>query len=91
MPPIFFAATRSFWLGIVPILMILLDVAVTLAADATSGPPVAGVIARALGFDAAAVEAAMLKLAPLFALVIAQQRAGKARPYTLRATRDTIR
>ena len=81
--PIFILWTRSFWFGIFPILGILFDVAISLFSDPTTGPPVAGLIAMILGLDAAAVESAMLKLSPLFALLIAQQRAGDARPYTL--------
>ena len=84
--PIFFAWTRSFWAGILPILLILVDViaqAFSMFADAQVGPPIAGTIAGLFGLDAAKVEATMRGLAPLFALVIAQQRAGAARPYTI--------
>lgn len=84
--PIFFAWTRSFWLGLLPILAIFADVVAQvlgMLGDATLGPPVAGLIASLLGYDAAEVEAVMLKLTPVFAIVIAQQRAGASRPYTI--------
>lgn len=84
--PIFIGIARSFWFGILPILLILVDVAVqgiNLAADAQVGPPIAGAIAGLFGLDAVKTEATMRALAPLFALVIAQQRAGAARPYTI--------
>ena len=81
--PIFILWARSFWLGVLPALGILLDVIVSLAADPAQGPPIAGLIAAIFGADPAAVEATMLKLAPLFALIVAQQRSGAARPYTL--------
>ncbi len=100
MQPIFIAATRSFWFGILPILAIALDVIVTLAADPASGPPVAATLAALLAaltpdawgldLDPARIEAGMKALAPLFALIIAHQRRGENRPYTLRATRDTL-
>lgn len=98
-PPVFFAITRSFWLGVVPALAVLLDVAVSvvlpLLADVSAGPPVAGLIAAILGADAAKVEGAMRALAPLFALIVAHQRAGQGgeppRPYTIRPTRETLR
>lgn len=90
--PIFIGWTRSFWAGILPILLIAVDVATQLVGmlgDATLGPPIAGLIAALFGYDAAEVEAVMLKLAPVFAIVIAQQRAGASRPYSLdpRATK----
>lgn len=84
--PIFIGWTRSFWAGILPILLILVDVAVqviNVLADATVGPPIAGIVAGLFGLDTAEVEATMRALAPLFALVIAHQRAGAARPYTI--------
>lgn len=84
--PIFFAWTRSFWAGILPILLILVDViaqAFSMFADAAVGPPIAGTIAGLFGLDAAKVEATMRALAPLFALVIAHQRSGASRPYTI--------
>lgn len=89
--PIFFGVTRSFWVGIVPMLAALVDVVVSLAADPAAGPPISGLIAAAFGWDAAAVEAAMLKLVPLFGLIALQQRAHAARPYTWRASAETMK
>ena len=70
-----------------PALLIALDVAVTLvngvAADAALAPPVAQFLGWMLGADPVVVEGWMLRLAPVLALVIAQQRAGRARPYTI--------
>lgn len=80
--PIFIGYTRSFWLGILPTLVLLVDVVIGLAADPVAGPPVAALVATLFGLDAAKVETTMRALAPFFALVIAQQRAGAARPYT---------
>ena len=82
-PPIFIAWTRSFWLGIVPTLLIVLDVLVQIASDPAATPPVAALIGWMIGADPVAIEGWMLRLAPLFALLIAQQRSGSSRPYTL--------
>lgn len=93
MKPIFFAATRSFWLGVVPLLAILADVlaqVLTVLSDADVGPPVAGVIASLFGGDAAKVEAVMRTMAPVFGLLIAHQRSGASRPYTIRADAKTL-
>jgi hypothetical protein len=86
-PPIFFAWTRSFWLGIVPSLLIVLDVIVQVAAAMVANPgltpPVASLIGWMLGADPVVIEGWMLRFAPLFALLIAQQRSGSSRPYTI--------
>lgn len=86
MRPIFILWTRSFWLGIFPSLLIVLDVVVNIAAAMASDPglvpPVASLIGWLIGADPVVIEGWMLRLAPVLALVIAQQRAGAARPYT---------
>ena len=86
MRPIFILWTRSFWLGIFPSLLIILDVVVNIAAAMASDtglvPPVASLIGWLIGGDPLVIEGWMLRLAPVLALVIAQQRAGAARPYT---------
>lgn len=89
--PIFFAVTTSFLAGILPLVLILIDIVVSLAADPVGGPPVAATLATLAGLvlpealqpDPAKVEATMRALSPLFGLIIAHQRAGAARPYTL--------
>ena len=87
MNPIFIGWTRSFWLGILPSLLIALDVAVALissiAADASLAPPISHALGWMLGADPVVIEGWMLRLAPVLALVIAQQRSGSTRPYTL--------
>ncbi|RRH70040.1 hypothetical protein [Falsigemmobacter faecalis] len=87
MRPIFIGRTRSFWLGILPALLIVLDVVTWLAAAVFSDPqlvpPVATLAGWMLGLDVVVIEEWMLRMSPLFALIIAQQRAGSARPYTL--------
>lgn len=87
MRPIFIGWTRSFWLGILPSLLIALDVAVALingiTADAALAPPVAQFLGWMLGADPVVIEGWMLRFAPVMALVIAHQRSGSARPYTL--------
>lgn len=82
MPPIFIAWTRSFWLGIVPLLMVGADMLAALS-DAGGIGPVAALIAGLTGWDAAQVESALRGVAVVAGVIIAQQRSGSARPYTL--------
>ncbi len=79
--PIFIAWTRSFWLGIVPALLVLLDVAVQLGTSSVAGP-VAGLIAAATGWSTSGIEDVLRGVAALAALLIAHQRRGHNRPYT---------
>ncbi len=84
--PIFIAKTRSFWLGIVPASLTLIDVAFQ-ALTAEGSEPVANALAlilSAFGADLTGEQIAgvMRALAPLYALIVAQQRSGLARPYT---------
>lgn len=80
--PIFIAWTRSFWFGIVPALLSLLDLTVLVFTDATIGP-IAGLLVTAFGWDQVAVENIMRGVATIAGLIIAYQRRGPARPYTL--------
>lgn len=90
MNPISFYITRSFWLGILPALMVALDAFVQLFLDPQMGPPVASMVAWLLSIffevDPVQVEAVLLKMAPVFALIVAHQRRGSARPYTAKWT-----
>lgn len=92
-PPIFFAWTRSFWFGWLPALLTFMDVLMGLFNDPALAGPVAGLITSGLDLAAAfagvestvtadQVEATMRALSPLYALIVAQQRGGAARPYT---------
>ncbi|MCA0846129.1 hypothetical protein [Salipiger thiooxidans] len=81
MTPIFIGWTRSFWLGIVPALMVLADLIVALFTDATIGP-IAGVISVMLGLPPEKVEQVLRGVAGVAALIVAHQRRGAARPYT---------
>lgn len=89
MSPIFFGITRSFWFGVVPALLVLADIAVALAQDGTVGP-VADLIATITGCSADTATAILRGVGALAALIVAQQRAGSARPYTVRATKETM-
>lgn len=83
--PILITKTRSFWLGIVPALLTLLDVIAGAVSDGSS-EPIAGAVAAIIepftGITADQVHAFMLAIAPICALIIAHQRSGLSRPYT---------
>lgn len=88
--PIFFAKTRSFWLGIVPTTLTGLDLAF-LITTGDSAIPVANAvasIANLIGMDwtAGQIAGVMQTLLPLYMLIFAQQRGtfsgAVPRPYT---------
>lgn len=80
--PIFIAWTRSFWLGIVPLLLIGADMLAALSSQGGLGP-IATLIATLTGLDVDQVEGALRGVSVIAGIVIAQQRGGAARPYTL--------
>lgn len=80
--PIFIAWTRSFWLGIVPLLLNALDIAVMISAPGTLGP-IAALIASATGADLDQVETIMRGSGVVAGLIVAHQRRGESRPYTI--------
>lgn len=92
--PIFFAWTRSFWLGIFPALLTIVDVTFSLFSTAETSVPVAGVVAAFIGvfsntfglgwsITAEAVHQFMTHLAPIYAMIVGYQRMHAARPYTI--------
>lgn len=93
--PIFFAWTRSFWLGIFPAVLTGIDLLLALMADSATAGPVAMVLSVLLSVPAALpgfgwlaatpeqVGAFMQAMAPIYALIVGQQRSGAARPYTI--------
>ncbi|MFN4129374.1 MAG: hypothetical protein ACK4GC_06120 [Paracoccaceae bacterium] len=89
--PILITRTRSFWLGIVPAGLTLVDVIARSASDGTI-EPIAGAVAALIGpftgLTAADVHSFMLAIAPICALVVAQQRDGIARPYTVSPSKE---
>lgn len=82
--PIFIAETRSFWFGIVPAALTLIDVIAGAASDGTA-EPIAGAVATVVGpftgITADEVHAFMLAVAPVCALIVAHQRKGVSRHY----------
>ena len=86
--PIFFAWTRSFWLGIFPALLTALDIAFQIFGDPATSAPVAAALAWVVGLVGGtvtpdAIARVMQAMAPLYALIVAQQRSHAARPYTI--------
>lgn len=90
MKPIFFAWTRSFWLGIFPALLVSFDIASAVILDPEAVPPVAAFIAALIGSNAEQVETFLMQIAPVFALIVAHQRRGENRPYTVIPSRDAL-
>lgn len=81
MTPIFIGWTRSFWLGIVPAIMVLADLLMAIGSDGAVGP-ISGVISVMLGLPPEKVEQVLRGVAGVAALIVAHQRRGAARPYT---------
>ena len=84
--PITFWKTRSFWFGWFPALLTLLDSAFQLI-DTPAAVPVANALAMILSLFGADISGDdislfMKTIAPLYTLIVAQQRAGVSRPYT---------
>lgn len=89
--PIFIGKTRSFWLGIVPAGLTLIDVIVRAFTEAGQEPvaaAISAVLGQVFGWTPDQIHNAMVALAPLYALIIAQQRAGLARPYTIDLSKE---
>ena len=89
--PILITRTRSFWLGIVPAGLILVDITAGAVSDGTAEPIAqanAAIAGPVLGITAAEVHAFMLAVAPLCALIVAHQRSGLARPYTTSPSKE---
>ncbi len=88
--PIFFAKTRSFWLGIVPTTLTGLDLAFSIMTGDSAIPVANSVasIANLIGLDwtAGQIAGVMQTLLPLYMLIFAQQRGtfsgAVPRPYT---------
>lgn len=94
--PILITRTRSFWLGIVPAGLTLVDIVAGAVSNGTAEPmagAIAAIFGPVFGVTAAEVHAFMLAVAPLCALIVAHQRSGLARPYTTSPSkeRDLVR
>ncbi|MFT4015035.1 MAG: hypothetical protein QM682_16930 [Paracoccus sp. (in: a-proteobacteria)] len=85
--PIFIGKTRSFWLGILPLLLTLANSVLASVSAGGDGGPVAALIARLFGWEPEIVKGWLLLIAPVWGLIIAQQRAGLTRPYTIDPTK----
>lgn len=80
--PIFILFTRSFWLGLLPAALAVLDVLSALAGGETAGA-VATIIAQVFGVDVATAEKVIRAVGTVSAFVVAHQRRGANRPYSL--------
>ena len=95
--PIFFAWTKSFWLGLFPALLTIVDTLFNVFSTAETSVPAATVIAAFIGVfsnlvswlwtiptvTADQVHQFMTGLAPIYAMIVGYQRMHAARPYTI--------
>jgi hypothetical protein len=95
--PIFIGVTRSFWLGIVPVVAALVDTGFAALSDQELHAPIAAVVSgigNAVSWlpdwTVEQVHEGMQVLAAAAGLIIAHQRRHAARPYTLRADEETL-
>lgn len=91
--PIAFWKTRSWWLGVFPALLTLLD-AVMQQLDTPAAIPVANSIAillNAFGMDLTGQDIVgyMRAIAPLYAVIVMHQRRGINRPYSTTTANET--
>lgn len=82
LPPVFFARTRSFWLGILPLALTLLDSLFAVGSSGAGGP-VADLIAAVFGWEPETVRGWLLLISPVWGMIIAQQRSGITQPYAM--------
>jgi hypothetical protein len=86
--PIFIAWTKSFWFGLVPALLNLMDLTVELLTPATIGP-IAAFLKASFGWEQETCENVLRGVATLTTAFVMYQRRGRNQPYTLdpRATK----
>lgn len=86
--PIALWQTKSFWLGILPALLTLLDMLFRAATGDAEALPVASAVYYVLGqfvdWTPEAIHHVMRSIAPIYAFIVAQQRSGITRPYSLK-------
>lgn len=81
--PLFILWARSFWLGILPSVLAFLEFAIVALSDQANIGPIAAAISAVFGVDTDSVYQFMVTLVPLFSLIVAHQRRGQNRPYSL--------
>lgn len=74
--PIFILKTRSFWLGIFPLLLTVLDTFFTSLSASGDGGLLVQTLAQLLSYDPSEIRGVLLAVTPLWGLIIAQQRGG---------------
>ncbi len=84
--PIFILWARSFWLGILPLVLAGLDLLIALGSSETVGP-ISAAIEALTGVSAETAEKVLRGLAVLSGLIVAHQRRGASRPYTAKPAR----
>jgi len=79
---IFIGYTRSFLLGIMPVLLSGLDAILAIVESGETGP-ITALLVSVLGMDAESAEGAVRLVGVVAGLIIAWERSGRARPYSL--------
>lgn len=85
--PIAFWKTRSFWFGWLPAAMTIMETVFHAFAEGQGGP-IAAAIAALTPWSSDEVYGFLVVVAPLYALIVAHQRSGAARPYVISEKKD---
>jgi hypothetical protein len=91
--PIAFWKTKSFWFGWFPAFVTILNVALAELSTGSAGPVSQAlffIIGNVLPVTADDIAEFMIKISPLYALIVAQQRAGLSRPYTVDPVKERL-
>ena len=88
--PVFIGITRSFLLGIVPVLIAIADLVVAVSTGEASGP-VSDFLTWLFGWSPEQATKVVRGAGSVAALIIAHQRSGASRPYTMEISKETLK
>ena len=89
--PIFFGITRSFLLGLLPAIVVGLDLIVALTQGDTAGP-LAELLVWAFGWqDVDSGTSVVRGVGTMAAFIVAHQRSGATRAYTTEISKETMK
>lgn len=88
--PVWILNTKSFWFGIAPAALTMVDIMFAAAGGDAASTPVASslavILGWAFGWTAEEIFGVMRIVAPIYTLIVAQQRSGITRPYAATPT-----